>query len=248
MKIVFTPDWFIGKDVLIEAFSFLVLILFCVLAIKYYQMVKDRKFLYLIYGFGLIAVANLASIFTKLVLYYDFGLSREIGEILVSTYAIHSVDIFYYMGFFVQKLFTLLGLYTIYRLPRESKSRGDYLLIVYFIIISALVSENFYYIFHITALVLIVMIVENYYGIYQRNKFKNTFILTASFTLLGLSQLIFIMSEIGSIFVLANIVELISYGFLLGLIIKILENGKKTKPDGHHLRYVRNNSGKGWKH
>lgn len=248
MKIVFTPDWFIGKDVMIEAFSFLVLFVFCILAIKYYHMVKDKKFLYLIYGFGLIALSNLASVFTKMVLYYDFGPSKQIGEILVSTYAIHSVDIFYYLGFFAQKLFILLGLYLIYRLPRKNKSNIDYLIVLYFIIISILGSENFFYLFHLTALILLAMIVKNYYKLYKKNKFNNTLILTISFTLLGLSQLIFILSEIDNIFVLANIVELISYGFLLGLIIKILENGKKKKQDGYNFRYSKNNSRKKREH
>ncbi|MDZ4226591.1 MAG: hypothetical protein U1B79_00590, partial [Candidatus Pacearchaeota archaeon] len=71
VKIVPTPDWFIGKDVIIEFFSLVVLIIFAVLAYRYYNLNKNRNILYLGTGFGLIALAQLATILTKLVLYYD---------------------------------------------------------------------------------------------------------------------------------------------------------------------------------
>ena len=71
VKIVFTPDWFLGKDVLIDFFSFLVLFTFFILAVKTYKLNKNRRFLYLGWGFGLIGLAQLAAVITKLVLYYD---------------------------------------------------------------------------------------------------------------------------------------------------------------------------------
>ena len=110
MRFVLTPDWFIGKDVFIEAFSFIVLLVFAFLAFRYFQLnKKNRNFLYLGSGFALIAVAQLATILTKLVLYYDFGPSQQIGKAIVITYQIlNSVDVFYYIGFFFYRLLTLL--------------------------------------------------------------------------------------------------------------------------------------------
>ena len=62
VKIVLTPEWFVGKDIMIELFSLIVLIIFVALAYKYYRVNRNRKILYLGVGFGLIALAQLATI------------------------------------------------------------------------------------------------------------------------------------------------------------------------------------------
>lgn len=244
VKIVFTPDWFLGKDVLIEGFSFIVLLIFSFLSIKNYKLNKKRKFLYLGVGFGLIALAQLAAVITKLVLYYDIGPSQEIGQAIITSQILKSVDIFYYAGFFFHRLLTLLGLYVIYRLPRKKKSSRDFAIGIYFIIISALLGGGIYYLFHLTALILLILIINNYYQVYKKNKFVNTKILILAFGILALSQLIFIISRLELAFVMANIVELISYTILLILIIRILQYGKKKKSYGHNIRYAGNNTGK----
>ena len=245
MKIVLTPDWFIGKDVLIGAFSLIVLILVAILAINNYRRNKyNRNLLYLGLGFTLIAFAQLASIITKLVLYYDFGPSQAIGTAIVTSQLVSSVDIFYYIGFFFYRFLSLCGFYILYRLPREKRSIADYALIMYFIIISVILTKEFYFLFHLTAFVLLLMIVEKYSELYHRNKFLNTKILMFAFGLLALSKLIFVLSSVGILFALASIIELISYAILLGLVIRILKYGTKKKPYGHNIGHVGDYSGK----
>lgn len=249
VKIVLTPDWFIGKDVLIEAFSLIVLIVVVILAIRNYLSNRNnRNLLYLSLGFTLIALAQLAVVFTKLVLYYDIGPSQIIGEAIVTSQILSSVDIFYYLGFFFERFFTLCGLYIIYRLPRKKKSVADYAFIAYFIIISSILNERFFYLFHLTAFVLLIMIVEKYYEVYKENKFINTKILMWAFGILAFSQLIFTLSEVDVLFAFANITELISYAILLGIVIRILKHGKEKKPYGYNIRYAGNNSGKKREH
>ena len=240
MKIVFAPDWFLGMDVVIEAFSFIVLFIFSFLAIRNYKLNKNRSFLYLGAGFALIALAQLAAVMTKLVLYYDIGPSQAIGAAIITSQLVSSVDIFYSAGFFFQRFLTLSGLYIIYRLPRYKKSVGDYALIIYFILISALLSKGVFYLFHLTALVLLVLIFDNYHALYKKNKFVNTKILLIAFGMLALSQLIFILSNIEAMFVLGNVIELISYTILLILIVRILKYGKKKKPYGYNIRHAGN--------
>ena len=242
MRIVPIPDWFLGKDVIIEVFSFIVLFIFSFLAIRNYKLNKNRNFLYLGVGFALIALAQLASVMTKLVLYYDIGPSQAIGAAIITSQLVSSVDIFYSAGFFFHRLLTLLGLYIIYRLPRQKKSILDYAVIIYFILISALLDRGVFYLFHLTALVLLILIFDNYHALYKKNKFVNTKILLIAFGILALSQLIFILSNIEIMFVLGNIIELISYTILLILIIRILKYGKKKKQDGHNIRHVGNNT------
>lgn len=245
MKIVPTPDWFLGKDVIIETFSFIVLFIFSFLAIKNYKMNKNRSFLYLGAGFALIALAQLAAVMTKLVLYYDIGPSQAIGIAIITSQLVSSVDIFYSAGFFFQRFLTLAGLYIIYRLPRHKKSVGDYVLVLYFVLISALLSKGVFYLFHLTALVLLILIFDNYHALYKKNKFVNTKILLIAFGMLALSQLIFILSNIEIMFVLGNIIELISYTVLLILIVRILKYGKKKKSYGYNIGHAGDNPRKG---
>ena len=110
VKIVLTPDWFLGADVFIEFFSFIVLLIFSILSVRTYKLNKNRSFLYLGWGFGLIALAQLAALITKLVLYYDIGPTQAIGQAIITSQLLSSVDIFYYAGFFFQRFLTLAGL------------------------------------------------------------------------------------------------------------------------------------------
>jgi len=248
VKIVPTPEWFIGKDVIIEVFSLIVLIIFTVIAYRYYKLNKNRNVLYLGSGFGLIAIAQLAIILTKLVLYYDIGPSQQIGHAIITSQLVNSVDFFYYAGFFFHRFLTLLGLYILYRLPRERKSIGDYVIVIYFILISSFLSKEIFYLFHLTALLILILIVEKYSLLYGKNRFFNTKILMMAFGLLALSQLIFVLSTIEILFVLGNVVELISYTIFLALIIRIWKYGKEKKPYGNNIRYAGNSSGKRRQH
>ncbi|MCX6748628.1 MAG: hypothetical protein NT076_03405 [Candidatus Pacearchaeota archaeon] len=221
MKLVFTPDWFMNADVLIEGFSFLVLTAFFFLCYRYYKLNKKKNFLYLGFGFLLIALAQLSVILTKFVLYYDTTFTQQVGQLIITSHVVNSVDIFYYIGFFFQKFLTLAGFYIIYRLPK--KNFGDVLLAGYFLIISAVFSVKAEYVYHITVLVLLVMIIRNYYDIYIKNKSANTKMLITAFVILALGHLTGILAEIQFFYVLGNLLELASYIMLLALIIKIIK-------------------------
>jgi len=245
MKIVFTPDWFLGGDVLVEGFSFLILLTFFILSIRNYRLSKNRKELYLGLGFFLIAIAEIATILTKVVLYYDFNVTRQIGQIVVTQQIVKSIDLFYYIGFFIHKLLTLLGLYVIYKIPYKKGNSSDFFLAFYFLMISALFSSTFYYLFHITALILLSLIISNYCVIYKKNKSDNTRILILAFGMLALSQMIFILSKVGILYVAGQLIQLVSYIILLVLIIRIQEYGKKKKQNRYNSRYLGDNPGKG---
>ena len=234
MKIVFTPDWFLGQDVLIGIFSFMILFLFFIFSIKNYRLSNNKKILYLGIGFLLVAVGELSTILTKAVLYYDIGITQNIGRIIITHKIVESVDIFYHLGFSLNKLFTLLGFYVIYKLPIKKLS-SDFFLILYFIIMCSLLSYSFHYVYHLTALVLLILITHNYYKVYKKNRLLNTQIFIITLFLLAISQIIFILSKSGHLYVTAQTVQLISYITLLILIIKISKNGKEKKQNRYNI-------------
>lgn len=239
MSFVFVsaPQWFLAPDVLINAFNFLVLLAFFILCINNYKLNKSKGILYLGTGFALIALAQLALVLTKFAIYYDTSFTTYIGEMIIHYHIVKSTNIIYNLSFFFNRALTLLGLYVIYRLPSKKKSVGDFLLVSYFIILSAFIGESMYYLYHITALILLVLITYNYYAVYRKNKFSNTRILSVAFGILAISQILPIISS-GEIFEAgSNLIELVSYIILLALIVR-LKYGKKKKPDGYYLRHA----------
>ena len=233
VKIVFTPDWFLSGDIIIEIISFMILLAFFVLATNYYRLNKKKSVLYLGIGFLLIAIGEASTIFTKLVLYYDTTITREIGRAIITSEIVRSVDIFYYIGFFFNKLFVLLGLYLIYKIPSDKKLSTDFFLIIYLLITTSLLSEDLYYIYNLTVLVLLGLIIRNYYILYNKNKSKNTRTLLSAFIILAMAQIVFIFSEVNSFYVIAQILQLVSYIMLLVLMINIQKNGTKEKQNRH---------------
>lgn len=229
MKIVFTPDWFLTNDILIEIFSFLILLLFFIFAFKSYKISKKKSVLFLGIGFLLIALAELSTIFTKLVLYYDTGITQEIGRTIINSNIMGSIDIFYYVGFSLNRLLTLLGLYVIYKLPLPGRISGEFFLNVYLITLVAVLSQSFHYIYNLTALFFLIFIINKYYKVYKKDKIRNTLILISAFVLLAVSQVIFIFSTLNYVYVTSKSIQLVSYIILLFLIIKISKDGKKKK-------------------
>jgi len=229
MKLVFTPDWFLGADVLINLISFFILIAFFILCTQSYKINKKKPSMFLGVGFLLIALAQLASILTKIVLYYDTTFTQTIGQAVITYNVVKSVDIFYHTGFFFHKLLTLAGLFIIYKLPLKKEMRKDFLLMFYLLIVSALLSASMHYIFHLTAIILIFFIIRNYSVIYRKNKNKNTKLLICGFYALAISQVIFMFSMVGPLYVVSNIIELIGYLIFLVVIKRIFFVSKRLK-------------------
>jgi hypothetical protein len=227
---IFAPNWFTRFDILIEIFSFLVLLTFFTISIRNYKLTKNKKLLTLGIGFVLIAMAEISTILTKFVVYYKTTVFQAIGNIIITYNVFQRSDLPYDIGSFLYKLLTLAGLYIIYRLPLKNKNTSDAILAILFIIISSLAGLTFYYIFHIVVLVMLLLIVNNYLKVYKKNKSCNTKLLIIAFTIFAVAHAFFIVSMIKSGYVTGQILQLFSYLIFLLLIIKINKNeGPKQK-------------------
>lgn len=239
MNIIIPPQWFINADILIEGICFITVLLFSLLCIKNYSLNKDKKFLYLGGGFGLISIAELIITVTKAVLYYDASFIGIGGEIIIPYNLFDFVSNFYTAGFFAFRILTLAGLYVMYKIPKKVFEK-DSILVLYLIVLVAIFSRETIHLFHITALAILLLIIAKYYNIYRQNESKGTLILLLAFTGLALSNMIFIFAKLMSlIYVTASIITLTSYITLLILIIRILKYGKryskKKKQNGNNL-------------
>ncbi len=133
----------------------------------------------------------------------------------------------------------LFGLYTIYKIPNKIFEK-EFLLISYFIIVITLFSRDATHLFHLTALVILLLIIKKYYDVYKKNGDNGTMILLYAFSGLAISNAIFIFAKLMSfVYITASAIMLVSYITLLVLIIRILEygknNGKKKKQNGYNI-------------
>lgn len=249
MRVIFTsvPNWFLAPDFVINAFSFLILLFFFVLCIQNYRLNKNKGMLYLGTGFALIALAQLAMVLTKFGIYYDTSFTTYIGKVIIQSNIVQSTDTIYNISIFMNKIFTLLGLYVIYRLP-EKKKVMDFVLVFYFLILALFRNSVTDYLFHITAFCLFLLLAYRYHLLYKENKFSNTKILFIAFGVLAISRLLLIISHIEAVTVIADVLELGSYITLLVLIIKILKHGTKKEPDGYNLGHAEHHPGERRKH
>jgi hypothetical protein len=237
MVTIFSPQWFLGFDIAIEFFILIVLSTFFILSIRSYRLSNKKNFLYLGAGFLLIALAQLSSVLTQIVLYYNLSIFQYLGQALVNYNFSNSFDEIiesvYFFGFFLNRFLTLLGLFLIYKLPSKEKESGDLVLAVYLLFVLCLFSplnSQVYYIFHLTVLLILGLIIKNYYNIYSKNKNINTKMLVIVFGILLLSRINFLFLVKSPLFyVMGNIIELVGYVVLLLLMTRILRQSKKYK-------------------
>lgn len=239
MNIILPPEWFINIDLFIEGISFITVLVFSILCIKNYKLNKDKKILYLGGGFGLITIAQLIITITKAILYSNASFIGMGGEIVIPYNLFNFVSVFSTIGFFAYTVLILFGLYVLYKSPKSVFER-DSLLISYFIILVTIFSKEIPHLFHITAFIMLLLIVIKYSNVYKKNESKGTLILILAFSGLALSNAIFIFARLMSpIYVTASIIALVSYITLLVLIVRILEygknNGKKKKQNGYNI-------------
>jgi hypothetical protein len=228
IQLVYSPKWFYGKDIIIDIVSIFVLSLIAFFSIEYYKINKRNKnYLFLATSFILIALSFLFKIITNFTLYYHILETRQVGFVKFTYNVIKSSDILFFAGFLMYRILMLLGLYVLYSIYLK-QNRTNILLITYLILISIYFSNSAYHIFHLTSLIFLVIITVQYFKNYKKSKSETNKWLVYSFSVITLSQIVFVFIMIHTIlYVIAELMQLIGYLGLLITLIKVLKNGKK---------------------
>ena len=228
----FSPEWFYLPSTIIDFFSFIVILSISIISLRYYRLNKlNKKYYYLAFSFFLICLSFLFKIITNLTVYYD-QISPSNNPVIIKTTVdtIIGYNIFSHLTFAAFALLNLLGLYYLYSTYQKEQSKSSIFLIGYFILITTYFSHLDYYIFHITALILLSLITTLYVKKYGINKYKNTMLLAYSFGIIALSQIFFIFTTIGKLFyVIGEIVQLGGYALLLLVLRRAIKYGKKAE-------------------
>lgn len=229
IQVVYTPQWFYSKDLLIDGISAFVLLLIASFAVKYYKLNKNNKnYLYLASSFFLIALSFLFKILTNFTIYYKVFVTRHLGNYILTYPAIQVSNILFFVGFSLYRFLTLLGLYMLYSIYQKNQSKSSIFLMVFFILVLTYFSELEYFIFHIIALALLALITLQYYSTYRKNKQPTSKLVTASFAIIGASQIFSIFIFYNNVYyVVAGLMQLVGYLILLTTFIRVLRDAKK---------------------
>jgi len=231
LEIVYSPAWFYGKDMMIDACSILVLFLIGFFSLRFYKIKPAKKtYLWLGLSFFMISLSFIFKILTNFRVYYDVDVTRRIGNMMYSYELVRYTDILFYIGTLAHRVLMLLGLYALYSIYHEhSKSEG--LFAAFLLVVVAIFTHNSYYVFHIISLILMVLVAWRYLQNYRRNKSQSSKLLAISFGVLTISHALFCFVMLSQVlYVAAELIQLVGYTVLLITFIKVLNDGKKKKP------------------
>ncbi|MFP4424082.1 MAG: hypothetical protein ACLFP2_02515 [Candidatus Woesearchaeota archaeon] len=231
---VFSPQWFLGKDLLIDLVSFFALFAIAAVTFQFYRINKRTEHKLMAVSFSLLAASFLAKIMTYVVIYYYQLLHlREIEVVAaVADNTFQGIRLSYIMfalGFSFYRFAHLAGLYFLYSVYQEKKALSDTVIILFLFFMITYFSHNSFFAFHLASLVLLLLMTWRYYQIYLRNRLITTRNLMISFFIIALSQAIFIFQTNPLYYVAAEIIQFFGYFILLITFFTVLYNGKKKK-------------------
>lgn len=233
---IFSPRWFFGFDILIDIISLITLLLIAGFCYRNYRLDKERRLhLYLSLSFLALAASYFAKIATYVLIYYYRILMLDKVEFITqiahaSIQGTNTSIILFSLGVSLFRLIQLTGLYMLYSVYQERVSKSDIFLMIGAMFLITYFSYNSYFAYHVFALMLLIGIISKFYGIYQRNRLRNTLFVMSSFIIMALSQFLFIFEEWNpNFYVIAQTLQLAGYLLLLFTFITVVRHGKKKK-------------------
>jgi hypothetical protein len=210
-----TPDWFQEIDTLFEAISILVTFFIGLTAYKFYRLTTEEKYKWFSVSFLLISFSYLFKILTNFFVYNEEQVRHTLEGY---TYVVNYVHEYYYLEIFGTLAFRflmLVGLFGLYYIITKSQDKKSIPLVLFLLFFTTIFSNVQYFAFHLTAALLLGLIVWQYYELCRQQKKTFTFCNPlVAFSILFMSQIIFsLLFLTPKVYVIAEIVQL--FGFLL---------------------------------
>lgn len=234
VKLIYGPEWFYGKDILIDTISILVLLLVAFFSIKSYKIKRNRNYLYLALSFVILAASFLFKILMNLNVYYKVIETKDLGLITTAYQTMKVSGRLFFTSFTLYWFLTIFGFYILYSIYQR-QSISNFLLGTYLIFIGTYFSYPSYHFFHLTLLVILALITLNHLRNYLNQRHYSIKLTASSFALITLSQLFFVL--VGSnlyFYVAGEITQLIGYVGLLITFVMVLRYGRKEDAHRHN--------------
>jgi hypothetical protein len=222
------PQWFLGRDFIIDLVSVVVLLLIGFFSWKYYSLNKSNKKHLLIFTslvlLGLSFIFKIATYFILYSTHFQVQVYQLFGRMV---YYVTPTSSLFAVSFIIYAALTLLGFFIFFTVY-EKLSLKSVILIMYLMVAVVLFSEDAYIFMHLTAFLLTLMIALSLWKSYRINGMKTTKCLALSFGIISLSLILFILAHnYSSMYVVGELVQLAGYVVLLVTFISVLKHGKK---------------------
>lgn len=233
INLVFSPVWFHGYDIIFEILAVLATFFIGIYSYKLYRFSKNYRHQFLALSFWALSLSFLAKIATNFVLYYQRTVKATMGETLVKYNLLEKSDIFFQAGYDIHRFLMFMGLLGIYWLVSKSKDSDHKWIMMFLLFIITIFSFGMYFVFHITAALLLLFITKEYYKLcFRKSKkavSKHAHLNFVAFVTLLISQIIFIFVWLDlTLYVVAEIMQLIGFIiFLINIIMLVFGYGKK---------------------
>lgn len=216
------PNWFIGFGILMDILFAIVSIAVAIFAYKIYKVSKEESVKKFSIGFLFISISYLFLSLTSL-----FLINQLTGDDRVLNFA--TLQTTGLIGLFLYMIFFIAGLVTIFYANIKSNKTESYFLMLILGILAVFTNINDIAAFHITSSFLLLFINYHYFKEYVINKNKKTLLVFIAFIFLLLSHFVFIFPVTYEEYVIAHVLELVSYSLILFSLIKSMKNPYKRK-------------------
>lgn len=229
---VFSPKWFYGFDSIIELIAIIVSVLLVYYSYKCFKLTKENKYLYFSTAFLSLTIAFIAKITGTLAIYKPTITRSALGSIIHQTFRSLTPYSINAIAFTAYIFFTLLGFMILFLIISRLtwKNQRVIVLLVYFVFLATWISIIHYQLFYATSFVLLLLITHSYYQNYKEIRNEKARFVSIAFGVLLVSQALFVFVIYSRIiYVLAELIQLLGFAYLLIPFILIF----KKKPKKH---------------
>lgn len=237
ITLIFSPQWFYGYDIIFEALAVIVTLIIGLYSLKIYRFSKERVYKYFGLSFLAFSISFIGKIAMNFALYNPNVIKSTMQARELTQQLLAKSNLIFHAGYDVHRflfLIALLGIYWIISKSRDNEHRG---LFIYLLLAISLFSFNTYYVFHLTAAIMLLFITKHFRSICRRKGAPmNAHLNFLAFALLLLSQIVFIFVFLNkAIYVVAEIVQLLGFiAFLINILLLVFKHDKKKDKDRHH--------------
>ncbi len=222
------PQWFLGRDFIIDLVSVVVLLLIGFFSWKYYSLNKsNKKHLLIFTSFILLGLSFIFKIATYFILYsshFQVQVYQLFGKLV---YYVTPTNTLFAVSFIIYAVLMLIGFFIFFTVY-EKFSIKSVILIMFLLVTIVLFTDDAYIFMHLTAFLLTLMIALSLLRNYRLNGMRTTKYLAMSFGIISLSLILFILAHnYSSMYVVGELVQLAGYVILLVTFISVLKHGKK---------------------
>jgi hypothetical protein len=227
---VFSPKWFYGLDSIIELIAVIVSVLLVYYSYKCFQLTKENKYVYFSTAFLSLTFAFIAKITGTLAIYKPTITRSALGSTIHQTFSSLTPSYINALLFVAYIFFMLLGFMILFLIISKLRWKNQRVIVLfaYFVFLATWISVIHYQLFYLTSFVLLLLITNSYYQNYREIKSEKAGFVVVAFGILLVSQAFFVFAIYsGIIYVLAELIQLLGFVYLLIPFILIFK--KKPK-------------------